>query len=93
MEDKPLEKDEYILTVRVRDYDKQLAKMITYIRALANPGHSFVVDVDPDMRENSKKFSMDGDGSFYIKTIQINGVNIKIKDGELIVEEYLKNIQ
>lgn len=93
MEDKPLEKDEYIMTVRVRDYDHQLIKMVSYIRALASPGHSFIVDVDPDMRENSKKFSMDGDGSFNIQSIKMNGVEVALKDGDLVVKEYLKWIQ
>ena len=89
MEDKPLEKDEYIMTVKVRDYDHQLIKLVSYIRALAGPGHSFVVDVDPDMKENSKKFSMDGDGSFNIQSIKMNGVEIKIEDGKLMVKENL----
>lgn len=89
VEDKPLEKDEYIMTVRVRDYDKQLIKLIAYIRALAGPGHSFVVDVDPDMRENSKKFSMDGDGSFNIQSIKMNGVEVSLQDNKLIVKESL----
>lgn len=89
MEDKPLEHDEYIMTVRVRDYDKQLIKLVAYIRALAGPGHSFNVDVDPDMRENNKKFGMDGDGSFSIQSIKMNGVEVTFQDGKLMVKESL----
>lgn len=80
------------LTIKLRDHDNQLVSMIDYIRALAGPGHSFIVDVDPEMRENKKTFSMDGDGSFYIQEVKMNGKKVKTEDGKLI-ERYLQKIQ
>ncbi len=80
------------ITVRLRDHDDQMVKMIDYIMHTANIGHSFEVVVDPDMKEYRKKFYFDGDGSFYIKEVKKNGKKVKIKDDNLI-EGYLKRIQ
>ncbi len=82
------------IEVLVRDHDHQLIKMIEHIRALAAPGHSFVVIVDPDASKNEGKetFSMDGDGSFFIKDIKMDGKKFEMKDGK-ILEGYLKKIQ
>ncbi len=80
------------ITIKLRDYDNQLVQLIEYIRVLAGPGHSFIVDVDPDMRENKRTFSMDGDGAFFIKEIKMNGKKVEVKDGKLI-ERYLQKIQ
>lgn len=88
--EKPMTKIE----VLVRDDEDQLVKMIEHIRALAAPGHSFVVVVDPDAskEEGKETFSMDGDGAFYIKEVKKNGKKVNMKDGKLI-EGYLKRIQ
>lgn len=80
------------LKIMLRDPDKQLIKMIDYIMHTANVGHSFEVVVDPDMSENRMSFFMDGDGSFFIKDVTLNGKKVKIKDNKLI-ENYLDNLQ
>jgi len=79
------------ITVKLRDPDNQLVKMIDYIMHIANVGHSFITVVDPELREYTKKFSMDGDGSFYIQEVKKNGKKVKMKDDNL-VESYLKRI-
>ena len=68
------------LIIKVSDPENQLVKMIDYIMHTANIGHSFEVVVDPDMSEYTKKFYMDGDGSFYIKEIKKNGKSLIIVD-------------
>lgn len=80
------------ITIKVKDPDNQLVKMIDHIMHSANIGHSFEVIVDPDLRERTKKFYMDGDGSFYIKEVRKNGKKVKVEDDKLI-EGYLKRIQ
>lgn len=80
------------LIIKVSDPENQLVKMIDYIMHTANIGHSFEVVVDPDMSEYTKKFYMDGDGSFYIKEIKKNGKKVKVKDDKLI-ECYLYELQ
>jgi len=75
------------LVIKLRDPDNQLFKMIDYIMHTANPGHSFEVVVDPDMREHRKTFYMDGDGSFYIQEVKKNGSKIEK------MEEYLRFLQ
>jgi hypothetical protein len=88
------ERDLDEITIKLRDPDRQLVKMITFIRALANPGHSFIVKVDPDSKESMKTFSMDGDGSFSVRDIWFNGVHVeKLENNDLILKEYLKKIQ
>ena len=85
--------DDYVeIKVIVRDYEDQLVKMIDYIMHAANPGHSFEVVVDPEMREHRKTFFFDGDGSFHIKSVKRNGKKVKVMDDKLI-EGYLKRIQ
>lgn len=80
------------IKVLLRDPDNQLVKMIDYIMHTANIGHSFEVVVDPDLREYTKKFYMDGDGSFYIQEVKKDGNKVKVKDDKLI-EEYLNCLQ
>ena len=58
------------IVVLTNDQDKQLMGFLAYIRDLAGPGHSFSVVVDPDTKENTKKFFFDGDGAFRIKEIK-----------------------
>ena len=77
------------ITIKVRDYDYQLVKMLRYIMTIANYGHSFDVVVDPSMSEYKKSFFMDGDGAFHIKDLKKNGIKVNDK----IVEGYLKRIQ
>lgn len=82
------------IEVLVRDPDDQLVKMIYHIARLANVGHSFVVDVDQDAgrKDGWETFSMDGDGSFFIKYVKKNGKKFEMKDGK-VVENYLRDIQ
>ncbi len=80
------------IIIKVRDPDNQLVKMIDHIMHAANIGHSFEIIVDPELRERTKKFYMDGDGSFYIKEVRKNGKKVKVKDDNLL-EAYLRNIQ
>ena len=80
------------ITIKVIDPDNQLVKMIDHIMHSANIGHSFEVIVDPDLRERTKKFYMDGDGSFYIEEVKKNGKKVEVKEDKLI-EGYLKRIQ
>ncbi len=79
------------INIQVRDPDNELIKMLDYIRATAGIGHSFTVVVDPDLREYTKKFSIDGDGSFHINSLKMNGKKVKIKDDK-ILEKYLRSI-
>jgi len=89
----PIPKEELDeLVIKLRDSEDQLVKLIDYIMHTANIGHSFEVVVDPDMREYRKTFYMDGDGSFRIQDVKMNGKKVKIKDDKLI-EGYLKKIQ
>lgn len=80
------------ITIKVKDYDNQLVLMLDYIMHTANIGHSFEVVVDPELREYTKKFYMDGDGSFYMKEVKVNGKKLVVKDDK-IVENYLREIQ
>jgi len=69
-------KDFVKIELLVRDPDNQLVKFLQKVRRHANPGHSFVVVVDPDLGKadgGSEKFSFDGDGSFFLKDIIVNG--------------------
>jgi len=77
------------ITIKLRDPDDQLVKMIDHIMHSANIGHSFEVVVDPYTREFKKSFFMDGDGLFYIKEVKKNGKKVNIKDNNLI-EQYLE---
>jgi len=82
------------IEIEVRDPDDQLVKMIEHIRRLSSPGHSFIAVVDPDVtkEEGKETFSFDGDGSFFIKNIKMNGKKFEMKDGK-IVENYLRKLQ
>ena len=82
------------IEVLVNDDEHQLIKMIEHIRKLSSPGHSFIAIVDPDAskEEGKETFSFDGDGSFYIKNIKMNGKKLEMKDGK-IIENYLRKIQ
>ena len=60
------------IEIELRDPDNNLFNMLEYIKTAANVGHSFVVVVDPDIKDH-KTFSIDGDGSFYIKNVKFKG--------------------
>jgi hypothetical protein len=83
------------IEILVRDPDYQLVKMIDHVRRLAAPGHSFSVVVDPDVTEAEGKqsFGMDGDGSFYIKDIKLDGKKFQLNGEGKVVENYLRDIQ
>jgi 8-oxo-dGTP diphosphatase len=83
------------IEILVRDPDYQLVKMIDHIRRLAAPGHSFEVVVDPDVtkEEGKRSFGMDGDGSFHIRELKMNGKKFELDGDGKIVEGYLKFIQ
>ena len=86
-----ISKEELIeLTIKLRDPDYQLIRLIEYIGRVSAPGHSFEVVVDPDMRENRKSFGIDGDGSFYIDEFKMNGKKVKIENNKLV--EYLESL-
>lgn len=59
--------------IELRDPDNSFIEMIKYIGGIANVGHSFEVIVDPDTSDTRKSFGIDGDGSFYLKSIKVNG--------------------
>lgn len=80
------------IDIKLKDLDNQLVTLIEYIRVLAAPGHSFVVVVDPDIREYRKSFFIDGDGSFRIEDLKMNGKKVMVKNDK-IIEGYLKTIQ
>lgn len=82
-------KDKKTIEVELIDPDDQLAKIIDYIRKLSSPGHSFDVVVDPDSKENRKSFGIDGDGSFYIKKLEVNKMSVKVEE---LVDIYLSKI-
>ncbi len=65
-----------LVEVEVRDPDNVFIEMLRYIGGAANVGHSFDVIVDPDDPEGREKFFIDGDGSFYLKKIKVNGNKI-----------------
>lgn len=72
-----IESDEII--IKVRDPEKNLIKLIHHIDRLSGPGHSFGVDVDQEAgRKNGwKTFGIDGDGSFHIRSLKLNGKEYK----------------
>ena len=65
------------IELSANDSNGQLAELLSYIRHNGNGGHSFVIIVDPDLRENTKRFSWDGDGSDRIEEIKVNGDVLK----------------
>lgn len=56
------------IIIKLRDPDKSLLRMLECIKDKADPGHSFSVKVDEYESEN---FGIDGDGMFYIKSIEV----------------------
>jgi len=62
----------YKITIECTDQaaEECLIGLLEYIKKNSDPGHSFGIVVDPDMRENKQSFYMDGDGNSYIKSIK-----------------------
>lgn len=58
------------LIIDVVDSEGELQKLIDHIKKTANIGHSFEVVVDPDNKDYTEKFYIDGDGSFHIKDVE-----------------------
>jgi len=69
--------DRIKIELLVRDPDGVLVELLKYIGDTANPGHSFDVVVDPDSKDYRKSFGIDGDGSFHLKQIKVNGIKEK----------------
>jgi tRNA A22 N-methylase len=67
-------KNKKLKTIKVtcRDGDDTLEELLKYIKISGNCGHSFSIIVDQDDEKGGKKFYWDGDGSDYIKDININ---------------------
>jgi len=67
----------YKITIECTDQaaEECLIGLLEYIKQNSDPGHSFDIVVDPDMRENKKSFYMDGDGNSYIKSIKAEKFN------------------
>jgi hypothetical protein len=57
------------LVIVCRDEEDSFENLLTYIKKTAGIGHSFVVHVDPEDREFSKRFTIDGDGADKIYSI------------------------
>lgn len=74
------------IKIELSDPDSQLEELIKFIKANSDPGHTFSVVVDPDDSEKSNSFTIDGDGSFRISSIEIKD---EIEDKE-VKEESLK---
>lgn len=86
------------ITIRLRDPDNQLIRLIDHIGRASAPGHSFEVIVDPNDSEFAKSFFIDGDGAFYIEDLKINDKKVKVKNDKLVeyidkIREYLGKIQ
>jgi hypothetical protein len=63
-----------LIEIDVDDEEGQLAKLLAYIRANSEVGHSFDIVVDPSDPELAKKFYIDGDGAFRIRKIKVDGM-------------------
>lgn len=74
------------IKIELSDPDSQLEELIKFIKVNSDPGHTFSVVVDPDDSEKSNSFTIDGDGSFRISSIEIKD---EIEDKE-VKEESLK---
>ena len=73
--------DDDILTVKCRDGDKNLARLVRYIGDIGNTGHSFSIIVDPEGKgETYKSFGWDGDGSDRVNEVKLNGEKIELND-------------
>ena len=60
-----------VVTMEIRDPDGELQRLLETIRSVANSGHSFDVVVDPDIKECTQKFFIDGDGACHIRSLKV----------------------
>lgn len=56
--------------IEVRDLDNSLEKFLEELKTRANVGHSFSVLMDEESDQSIKIF-FDGDGSFFVKNIEV----------------------
>ena len=70
------------IKIELNDPDSQLENLIKCIKASSDPGHTFPVTVDGD---ESKVFTMDGDGSFRITSIEVKD---EVEDVEVKEESF-----
>lgn len=59
------------IVIETYDYESQLEDLLSYIKHLADRGHSFIIEVDPGSENYNQTFWIDGDGSFRINTLDI----------------------
>jgi hypothetical protein len=57
------------IKIIARDCNNNLESLLNFLKDIGNSGHSFSIIVDPE--GPSKKFYWDGDGTDYIKEINI----------------------
>jgi hypothetical protein len=79
------------IVLRVTDDDNSLAKMLAHIKRASGIGHSFTVIVDPDTREYTRKFGIDGDGAFRIHSISPEIKNDEFEEKVDSVVEFFRN--
>lgn len=72
------------IKIELKDPDSQLENLIKCIKATSDPGHTFAVVVEPDTSD-SKSFTMDGDGSFRITSIEVKD---EVEDVEVKEESF-----
>lgn len=64
------EKKEFdTITIKCRDREGVIKKLIEYCGEIGNVGHSFSIVVDPSS-DTEKTFGWDGDGGAYIKSVE-----------------------
>jgi len=78
--------------ILVKGDEGQMARMLEFIRSNSVTGHSFEIVVDPDS-DDTRKFYADGDGSFIIKHVKVNGIKLKVDKEGNVIESYLRSIQ
>jgi len=59
------------------DAVQEMAKMLEYIGQTGAPGHSFAIVVDPEVAENRKEFSFDGDGADDLREVKVDGKSLR----------------
>jgi len=57
------------ITIKCRDREGVIKKLIQYCGDIGNVGHSFSIVVDPGS-DTEKSFGWDGDGSTYLKSVK-----------------------
>ena len=66
------DENEKHIILTVCDQEKTIQNLIEYIKGLANMGHSFNIEVDPNDKEFHKSFYVDGDGADHILDITVD---------------------